>query len=146
MRPHVLTARSPLRESLAREEVVPPCAVVARQGALRRLGPGSVGHRLEDGTHQQRGTEQIGFVVSRDVAVPGESHARRRDDELAVGGDVVGRGVDIGRQAVAQVDVFCLVAVPNAPLVAELPHLARDVGSVGAEDRQEGPELEPAGV
>ena len=106
----------------------------------------SAGHRLEDGAHEQRGAEQIGFVVSRDGPVFGEGHARGRDERTAVRRNVVGRGVDVGRQAVAQVDVFRLVAVPDAAFVAELPHFARDVGPVGAEDRQEGPELKLPGI
>ena len=137
--------------AFAAVEVIPIAAsreidLTRLRDLVERLRAGAVEHRPGDGANQQRApaeelvVEPVGGRVVREVERHGAHH------HAALAGHLGGQGVEIGQQSVTQPDGGGDGVVEGIPLLAETPDLARGVGAVGAEHRQEDGVLRPAGV
>ena len=105
-----------------------------------------VEHGARDRMDQQRFAEQVASRLCECAGIVREVHDQRPHHRPSGGGYLPGRGIDVRQQAVPQGDHLQLRIVIPASRFAEMPDFARDFRPVGAEQRTESPELEPARV
>ena len=98
------------------------------------------------GSDQERRPKQIFVAHIPHALVGGEIHHQPAHDRSVLEVSVGAERVDVGHQPVAQLVVPDHRAIGRRRGRRHFENLALDVLAVAAEDRGEGPELEPAGV